>query len=242
MGADVMRWQYCAQPPERNLLFGFGPAETIKREFLTFWNSVKFFVDYANIVGLPAVLVGAEPRRRRSTRSTAGSSSARTRSCATPRRRTRDTSPSTSCALTPSTSTISRTGTSAARGAASGTATTTRPSRRCGTRSSQTLRVMAPILPFVTDHLWRTLVLDGPESVHLAGWPEVPEPDRGASRRDRGGAARRRARPAGALTQRASSFGSRCAGSVDKGAEPRASAAWDVIADEVRVKDVELGR
>ncbi|HEU5405648.1 MAG TPA: DUF5915 domain-containing protein, partial [Gaiellaceae bacterium] len=42
----------------------------------------------------------------------------------------------------------------------------------------QTLRVLAPILPFVTDHLWRVLVLDGPESVHLAGWPEVAEPDR----------------------------------------------------------------
>src|SRR5262249_47343314 len=43
----------------------------------------------------------------------------------------------------------------------------------------QTLRVLAPIQPFVTDQLWRTLVLDGPESVHLAGWPEVAEPDRG---------------------------------------------------------------
>jgi isoleucyl-tRNA synthetase len=42
----------------------------------------------------------------------------------------------------------------------------------------QTLRVMSPILPFVTDRLWRDLVLDGPESVHLARWPEVPEPDR----------------------------------------------------------------
>ena len=31
MGADVMRWQYCAQPPDRNLLFGFGPAQEIKR-------------------------------------------------------------------------------------------------------------------------------------------------------------------------------------------------------------------
>ena len=40
------------------------------------------------------------------------------------------------------------------------------------------LRVMAPILPFVTDHLWRNLVLDGPASVHLAGWPDVPQPDR----------------------------------------------------------------
>ena len=32
MGADVMRWQYCAQPPDRNLLFGFGPAQEIKRQ------------------------------------------------------------------------------------------------------------------------------------------------------------------------------------------------------------------
>ena len=63
----------------------------------------------------------------------------------------------------------------------------------------QTLRVLAPILPFVTDHLWRTLVLDGPESVHLAGWPEVLRAGSRAARRDRRGAARRRARPAGAL-------------------------------------------
>jgi isoleucyl-tRNA synthetase len=42
----------------------------------------------------------------------------------------------------------------------------------------QTLRVMSPILPFVTEHLWRNLVPDGPESVHLAGWPAVAEPDR----------------------------------------------------------------
>src|SRR5581483_8201401 len=42
----------------------------------------------------------------------------------------------------------------------------------------QTLRAMSPVMPFVTDHLWRVLVPDGPESVHLAGWPEVDEPDR----------------------------------------------------------------
>jgi isoleucyl-tRNA synthetase len=51
MGADVMRWQYCAQPPDRNLLFGFGPAQEIQRRLLTVWNSAKFFVDYANIAG-----------------------------------------------------------------------------------------------------------------------------------------------------------------------------------------------
>ncbi len=49
MGADVMRWQYCAQPPDRNLLFGFGPAQEIKRRLLTLWNSARFLVDYGNI-------------------------------------------------------------------------------------------------------------------------------------------------------------------------------------------------
>jgi isoleucyl-tRNA synthetase len=42
----------------------------------------------------------------------------------------------------------------------------------------QTLRVLAPVMPFLTDHLWRNLVPDGPESVHLAGWPAVAEADR----------------------------------------------------------------
>ena len=61
MGADVMRWQYCAQPPDRNLLFGFGPAHEIKRRLLTFWNSVRFFVDYSNIEGFTPSWEALEP-------------------------------------------------------------------------------------------------------------------------------------------------------------------------------------
>ena len=61
MGADVMRWQYCAQPPDRNLLFGFGPAHEIKRRLLTFWNSVKFLVDYGEHRGLRADVAELEP-------------------------------------------------------------------------------------------------------------------------------------------------------------------------------------
>jgi len=49
MGADVMRWQFCAQPPDRNMLFGYGPAHEIKRKLLTLWHSAKFFVDYGNV-------------------------------------------------------------------------------------------------------------------------------------------------------------------------------------------------
>ena len=42
----------------------------------------------------------------------------------------------------------------------------------------QSLRVIAPVMPFLADHLWRNLVQDGPASVHLAPWPEPVEPDR----------------------------------------------------------------
>src|SRR5437868_7075464 len=51
MGADVMRWQYCAQPPDRDLLFGFGPAHEIKRKLLTLWNCAVVLVTYGNIAG-----------------------------------------------------------------------------------------------------------------------------------------------------------------------------------------------
>ena len=56
MGADVMRWQYCAQPPNQNLLFGFGPGQEIQRKLLTLWNSAQFFVRYAQHGRLPARL------------------------------------------------------------------------------------------------------------------------------------------------------------------------------------------
>jgi isoleucyl-tRNA synthetase len=51
MGADVMRWLFCEQVPSQNVNFGYGPAHEIKRRLLTLWNSVKFFVDYANVGG-----------------------------------------------------------------------------------------------------------------------------------------------------------------------------------------------
>ena len=45
----------------------------------------------------------------------------------------------------------------------------------------QALRVIAPVTPFLADHLWRNLVAEAadgsPDSVHLAGWPEAGDPD-----------------------------------------------------------------
>ena len=37
--------------PSQNINFGYGPAEEVKRQLLTFWNSVSFFITYANIAG-----------------------------------------------------------------------------------------------------------------------------------------------------------------------------------------------
>ena len=49
MGADVMRWQFSAQPPNQNLIFGFAASQEIQRRLLTLWNSVSFFIRYANL-------------------------------------------------------------------------------------------------------------------------------------------------------------------------------------------------
>ncbi len=51
MGADVMRWIYCASNPEANLNFGFNLADETRRKLLTVWNVYSFFVTYANIDG-----------------------------------------------------------------------------------------------------------------------------------------------------------------------------------------------
>jgi isoleucyl-tRNA synthetase len=51
IGADVIRFMFCEHVPSQNLKFGYGPAAEIRRRLLTYWNCVKFFVDYANIDG-----------------------------------------------------------------------------------------------------------------------------------------------------------------------------------------------
>ena len=103
----------------------------------------------------------------------------------------------------------------------------------------QALRVIAPVMPFLADHLWRTLVLDGPESVHLADWPEPGEPKRELL--DEMAAVRRvvelgrqaRAQSGMKLRQPLRRL-------VVQGAES-AKAQAEEIADELSVKEVEFG-
>jgi isoleucyl-tRNA synthetase len=172
----VMRWQYCAQPPNQNLLFGFGPAEQIKRELLTLWNSISFFVAYANIDGFRPSFDDLEP---------SGDLKPLDRWLV---ERTRafvhDAEAGYEAYMTVD---VMRAYTEYVDDLSNWYIRRSRRRFWDGEHEAlstlwyalvQTLRVMAPIMPFVTDHLWRNLVPDGPESVHLAPWPEVDEPDR----------------------------------------------------------------
>jgi isoleucyl-tRNA synthetase len=235
MGADVMRWQFASQPPDRNLLFGFGPADEVKRKLLTFWHSSKFFVDYANVADVRPAWESLEPEavepldrwlveRTRAFVADAAEGYERWLSpevmrdfeaylddlsnwyIRRSRRRFWD-------------------GDEAAL-------------RTLWYALVQTLRVLAPILPFVTDHLWRVLVLDGPESVHLAGWPEVPEPDRALL--DEISAVRRVVELG---RQARSTSGIKLRQPLRRLVVEGASldGHTEEVADELRVKDVELG-
>ena len=175
MGADVMRWQYCAQPPDRNLLFGFGPAHEIKRRLLTFWNSVRFFVDYSNIEGFTPSWEALEP---------AGELTALDRWLV---ERTKQlVADATAGYEATLTGDVIRAFESFVDDVSNWYI---RRSRRRFYRYDeaafatlwyalvQSLRVLAPMMPFLSDHLWRNLVQDGPASVHLAPWPEPAAPD-----------------------------------------------------------------
>jgi isoleucyl-tRNA synthetase len=176
MGADVMRWLYCAQTPSEPLRFGFALADDVKRRFLTFWNSVKFFVDYANVDGW---------RPSWSALNAHGELAPLDRWLVA---RTHEFVLSAEAAYDRfDTVTIMRAYEIYADDLSNWYI---RRSRRRFWEGEdraafhtlwyalvQTLRVMSPVMPLVTDYLWRVLVEDGPESVHLAEWPEVGEPD-----------------------------------------------------------------
>src|SRR5688572_25787057 len=182
MGADVMRLLFCAQVPSQNIRFGYGPAREIKRRLLTLWNSVSFFVTYANIEGYR------------------------------PRYADLDAGPQTDELQTLDRWVVARTQQLVEETTAAYESFWTpgvvrafdafvddlsnwyiRRSRRrfysdddaaFGTlwhAVAQASRAIAPVLPFLAEHLWQNLVADpcddAPRSVFLAPWPEAGEVD-----------------------------------------------------------------
>jgi isoleucyl-tRNA synthetase len=180
MGADVMRWQYCRQPPDRNLLFGYGPAHQIKRRLLTLWNSASFLVTYAAIenfrpqlgdldMGPPADDLRPLDRWLLArvqdfiAEATAAYEQFMTVNVI---RAFEDFVDDLSNWY------IRRNRSRFWHGDAAAF-------RTLWYALVQSLRIVAPVMPFLTEHLWRNLVAetdaDAPESVFLAGWPEPIE-------------------------------------------------------------------
>jgi isoleucyl-tRNA synthetase len=181
MGADVMRWQFCAQPPDQDLLFGYGPGHEIKRRVLTVWNSVSFFVEYANIQGF-------RPDYADLSRGPKGDLHILDRwLVARTGRLVREATDGYEASLTVN---VLRAFESFAEDLSTWYI---RRSRRRFWQEDETalrslwcalvsgIRVMAPVVPFLAEHLWENLVgrpcADAPDSVFLAGWPDVPEYD-----------------------------------------------------------------
>jgi isoleucyl-tRNA synthetase len=174
MGADIMRWLYFSVPPSQNINFGYGPADEVKRRLLTLWNSVSFFIGYANASGWKPEW-GAEPASKHALDRWLVE---RTRLLI------RDAEASYERYWTPALTAVFEAFVNDLSN------WYIRRSRRRFWSDDleamatlwwslvQALRVVSPAMPFLADHLWRVLVLDGPDSVHLAGWPEVAEPDR----------------------------------------------------------------
>jgi isoleucyl-tRNA synthetase len=169
MGADVMRWMYSEQVPSQNLNFGYGPAHEIKRRLLTLWNSVKFFVDYANVS--PEGDAGElQPLDRwlasRTEQLVAEATDAYERYW------TPDVIASFEAFVDDLSNWYIR---RSRRRFWDGD-----PAALVTLRHSllKSIVVIAPVMPFLAEHLWRVLRREsGPESIFLVSWPEGGERD-----------------------------------------------------------------
>jgi isoleucyl-tRNA synthetase len=180
MGADVIRWQCASQPSDRNMLFGFGPAHEIQRWLLTLWNSARFLVDYASLESWQPTLADLaggpggqlQPLDRwlvARTHALVREAEAGYESWSSP--------------------TVVRAYESFVEDVSNWYIRRSRRRFWDGDETAfrvlwyalvQGLRVVSPLMPFLTDHLWRVLtapVGDAAESVHLSAWPEVPAAD-----------------------------------------------------------------
>jgi isoleucyl-tRNA synthetase len=168
MGADVMRWMYCEQAPSQGVKFGYTPAGEIKRRLLTLWNSAKFFVDYANVADFRP-----QPGNSQTSQALDRWLYARTDKLvadmedAYERFWTPDITRSFMAFVDDLSNWYIR-----------------RSRRRFWNEDAEALQalwhalsrsvqVIAPVMPFLADHLWRVLRTDDqPDSVFLEPWPE----------------------------------------------------------------------
>jgi isoleucyl-tRNA synthetase len=163
--------------PSQNIKFGYGPAHEVRRRLLTFWNSVGFLITYANIEGFrPRYLEEPSAGRPLDRWLIARTNAYLARMEAAYERYW---TPSLVEEFESFVDDVSN--------------WYIRRSRKrfylFDEAAFQTLwyalvqavRAVAPVMPFLAEHLWRMLVSgpceDAPDSVFLAGWPEPGETD-----------------------------------------------------------------
>jgi isoleucyl-tRNA synthetase len=177
MGADVMRWQFSQQPPNQNLLFGFGPAHEIQRKLLTLWNSAAFFIQYANIAGFTPDYAELASGPTDTTDPLDAWLVARTR------RLIADATAGYEEFLAPN---VLRAFDDYVDDLSNWYVRRSRKRFWAGDDKAlrtlwfalvNALRVVSPVMPFLAEHLWQNLVTsacatDSPDSVFLAEWPQ----------------------------------------------------------------------
>ncbi|MGH2402315.1 MAG: class I tRNA ligase family protein, partial [Candidatus Limnocylindria bacterium] len=181
MGADVMRWQFCAQSPDRDLLFGFSTAHKVKRKLLTMWNSARFFVEYANIESF-------QPQYDELASGPSGNLSALDTWLVTRTHRLVADATDAYDSMLPYR--VIREIEAYIDDLSNWYIRRSRRRFWSGSQAAlstlwwslvQLIRVCSPILPFLSEYLWKTLVSDvcdnAPDSVFLARWPEAGEVD-----------------------------------------------------------------
>ena len=180
MGVDVMRWMYASARPDDNILFGWHAADEARRGLLVMWNVYAFFVTYARLAGWePSTSRAVPPADRPILDRWILSRMAGVAARAEDRLRAFDAEAATRAIdeaiddlstwyLRRSRRRFSRSDDPADRDAAFAT---------LHSALVTLIRVLAPILPFMTEGIYDNLVGDAdagaPDSVHLTAWPSV---------------------------------------------------------------------
>ena len=183
VGADPLRWYLsCRIAPEVQKRISVDFVRGVASGFInTWWNTYAFFVMYAKLDRIDVtddVPLAERPRNR-----PLGARAACTAPCPMSRLHWRPTTSTRRGGQSSPSSTSSATGTCVATGGGSGRPRRVGTSRPPTSRSYECLhaanRLMAPIMPFITETVHQNLVRGvdeaAPASVHMSEWP-TPDP------------------------------------------------------------------
>ena len=251
MGVDVMRWMFATARPDDNILFGWHAGDEARRQLLVLWNVYAFFVTYARLAGWtpsePALPVAERPALDRWILARVAGLAARVED----RLRDYDALAASRAIegfidelstwyLRRSRRRFSRNDDPADRSAAFATLHTVLVAMS---------RILAPILPFISEAIYLNLVTTvdeaAPDSVHLTRWPTAELAGFGDERLEAAMATARRAVELARTLRGSAGLKirqplARLWLALPGGDLHELDALVDLIADEVNVKSVEL--